>query len=82
MTAVVHQYYKLNNEDFTIMVQINPLDLSGLELILAPDGTIIKTSRQFDEDIYEDLEVDGFSTASALEFNLHLKGVNARSADK
>ena len=82
MSAVVHQYYKLENQDFTILVQINPMDLSGLELILAPDGQVIKTPRQFDEDIYEDLDADGFTTAGALEFNLHLKGIGSTSADK
>ena len=75
MSAVVHQYYKLVNDDFTILVRINPVDMSGLELILAPDGQIIKTNRQFDEDIYEDLDADGFQQASALEFNLYLKGI-------
>ncbi len=75
MSAVVHQYYKLVSEDFTILVRVNPVDLGGLELILAPDGQVIKTDRQFDEDIYEDLQADGFQEASALEFNLYLKGI-------
>ena len=77
MIAVVHQYFKLDNQDFTILVQINPLDLSGLELILAPDGKTLKTPRQFDADIYEDLDADGFTPSSALEFNLHLKGIRS-----
>lgn len=57
------------------MVQINPIDLSGLELLINNEGKMRKTVREFDEDIYDDLESDGFDTANQLEFNLYLKQI-------
>ncbi len=75
MNAVVHQYYKFHSEELVLIVQINPITLSGLEILMEPDGKIEKTSRQFEPDIYEDLAADGFEEASALEFNLYLKGL-------
>lgn len=74
MQNVVHEYFKKAFEDFTIIVQLNPVNYTGLELTISKDG-IEKRKLEFDEDIYEDLKVDGFEQSSALEFNLYLKGL-------
>jgi hypothetical protein len=55
---------------------INPLDFSGTELIIHPDGKIEKTPMTYDEEIYDDLEVDEFKRSSPIEFQLHLKGLS------
>lgn len=39
------------------------------------NGQVVKTERDLDEEIYDDLVEDGFITSSALEFNLYLKGI-------
>ena len=57
------------------MVQVNPDNLTGIELIVHADGRIDRTDRHFDSEIYDDLAVDDFETASSLEFNLYLKGL-------
>lgn len=75
MNAVVHQYYKYISPELCLFVQINPITLAGLELLIEPDQILKKTRRQFDENIYEDLAADGFAEATALEFNLYLKGL-------
>ena len=67
MNNIIHQYFKRVFEDQIILVQV--------ELIVYPDGKVEKTKRKFDEDIFEDLEEDEFEKASALEFNLYLKGL-------
>lgn len=74
-SAVVHEYYKRVFDDYTVLVQVNPIDYSGLELILHPDKKMEQTIMQFDENIREDLEVDEFQKSTALEFNLYLKGL-------
>lgn len=74
-SAVVHEYYKRVFEDYIVLVQLNPMDFSGLELIVHPDKKLEKTKMQFDEGIKEDLEVDEFKKITALEFNLYLKGL-------
>ncbi len=71
----IHQYYKLQTQDFTILVQVDPETLNGVELLLDRQGQVLKTARQFDPDIYQDLDADGFTEGSALEFNLYLKGL-------
>jgi len=75
MKEVVHRYFKREFPDFTILVRVNPIDFSGMELTIHPDGTIEKRTLQFDEEIEEDLAVDSFKPSSPLEFNLYLKGI-------
>lgn len=72
---VVHQYYKKTTPEGIIMLQIDPVNLQGIEMLISNEGGSRKTQRQFDEEIYEDLEADEFQEASALEFNLYLKGL-------
>lgn len=58
-----------------ILVQLDPVNLKGVELIVSKDGQVIRTERTFDKDIYEDLEEDEFEPGSPLEFNLYLKNL-------
>lgn len=75
MNNIIHQYFKKSIEGHLILLQIDAENLKGVELIVAPDGTIEKTKRVFDEHIFEDLEEDEFEKSHALEFNLYLKGL-------
>lgn len=75
MKDIVHEYYKKEFEDFTILLQLNPVNFTGLELTIPKSGKMTKRKLEFDEDIYEDLEVDAFAKSSALEFNIYLKGL-------
>lgn len=72
---IVHQYFKKELEEGTILVQINPYEFTGTELLVSKEGKMRKTEREFEEDIFEDLKADGFIPASAMEFNLYLKGL-------
>ncbi|AWW31971.1 hypothetical protein DN752_18535 [Echinicola strongylocentroti] len=68
-------YFKRTFDDYKVLVKVNPADLTGIELIIHPDGKIEKTTMEFDEEIYDDLEVDEFEPCSPLEFNMYLKGL-------
>ncbi|MFA0963122.1 hypothetical protein AB9P05_15055 [Roseivirga sp. BDSF3-8] len=72
---IVHQYFKKELEEVTILVQVDPNEYKGMELLIFPDGTVEKTKRHFDEEIFDDLAEDGFEPGSPLEFNLYLKGI-------
>jgi hypothetical protein len=72
---IVHQYFRKKFEDSTILVKVNPIVFKGTEITLLPDGEITYRDLTFDEDIIEDLKIDGFEEASALEFNLHYSGL-------
>ncbi|GAB3340561.1 hypothetical protein GCM10027429_28170 [Marivirga atlantica] len=74
-SAIVHEYYKRAFDDYLVLVQVNPINYTGLELIVHPDGKLEKTKMEFDEHIKEDLEHDDFEQSSSLEFNLYLKGL-------
>ena len=72
---IVHQYYKKDLNGLTILVRLNPILLTGTEITLLSNGTKELRELEFDENIEEDLKIDGFMTASPLEFNLHLMGL-------
>jgi hypothetical protein len=69
---IVHQYYKKEFESMTILVRVNPILFKGTEITVLSNGQKELRELEFDENIEEDLKIDGFSTASPLEFNLHL----------
>lgn len=72
----IPQYFKRVFDDYQVLVKVNPTDFSGIELIVHPDGRVEKTEMAFDEEIFEDLEVDEFQPSGALEFNLYLAKTN------
>lgn len=72
----IPQYFKRVFDDYRVLVKVDPNDFSGIELIVHPDGRVEKTEMAFDEDIFEDLEVDDFHPGGALEFNLYLAKTN------
>jgi len=74
-SLIVHEYFKRAFDDYLVLVQVNPIDYTGLELIIHPEGNIEKTKMTFDEHIKEDLAHDNFESCSAMEFNLYLKGL-------
>ena len=72
---IVHQYYKKVFEDMTILVRVNPILFKGTEITVLSNGQKELRELEFDENIEEDLKIDGFRIASPLEFNLHLVGL-------
>lgn len=79
---IVQQYFKKIIDDYTVLVQVNPATYEGIELILHPGGRIEKTKMQYDDEIFEDLAEDEFTPASALEFNLYLKGLSGKNSEE
>lgn len=72
---IVHQYFKKEFEGSKILVKVNPVHLTGQEMIVQ-NGKMVETRQMaFDEAIWEDLSADGFEEVSAMEFNLHLSGL-------
>jgi len=73
----IHNYYKKNFDGLLILLRIDPVALTGIELIIDEEGTMVKNEREFDQEIYEDLEADEFESANPLEFNLYLNRLNS-----
>jgi hypothetical protein len=72
---IVHRYFKKKFEESTVLVKVNPVFFSGLEIALLKNGGVEIRELTFDEAIWDDLKADGFEEASALEFNLYYTGL-------
>jgi hypothetical protein len=72
---IVHQYFKREFEDVTVLVKVNPFHLRGIEITLPKNGEPQAREMEFDTGIFDDLKADGFVEASPLEFNLYLSGL-------
>lgn len=72
---IVHQYFKKQLEGIQILVKVNPIMYTGTEITIDRQGKVEIQEMEFDEEIFEDLNVDGFQKCSPLEFNLYLSGL-------
>jgi hypothetical protein len=72
---IVHRYFKKKFDGATILVRVNPFVFKGLEITLPDNGDPQLRELSFDEDIWEDLKLDGFEESSPLEFNLYYSGL-------
>jgi hypothetical protein len=72
---IVHQYFKKEFENMTVLVKVNPILYKGAEITRHADGRSELREMEFDSEILEDLKADGFLEASALEFNLYYTGL-------
>jgi hypothetical protein len=72
---IVHQYFKKEFEQFTVLVRVNPIQFKGTEITLHKDGKSDVRDVDFDPEIFEDLKADGFEASSPLEFNLYYNGL-------
>ena len=78
MKQTIFEYFKKNLDEATILVRIDPVTYEGLELIVLKNNQIKKTTRMFDETIYDDLAFDDFMKGNSLEFNLYLQGISSK----
>lgn len=72
---IVHQYFKKEFDDVTVLVKVNPFHLQGTEITIHKNGAPEVREMEFDEAIFDDLKADGFEEASPLEFNLYYSGL-------
>jgi len=72
---IVHKYFKKEIEGSKILVKVNPIHFTGTEMTVNLNGGLDTRQLEFDEQIWEDLSVDGFVEVSGMEFNLLLSGL-------
>ncbi len=73
---IVHQYFRKELEDVTILLRVNPIQFKGMEITLPKNGDEPSVRElELDQDIFEDLKADEFVEASPLEFNLYYSGL-------
>ena len=72
---IVHQYFKKEFSDFTVLVRVNPIQFKVTEINVPKNGDAQLRELEVDQDIFEDLKADGFEPSSPLEFNLYYSGI-------
>ena len=72
---IVHRYFKKKFDEASLLVKVNPILLKGIEITLLANGETEIRELTFDEEIWEDLNADGFEEVGALEFNLYYSGL-------
>jgi hypothetical protein len=72
---IVHQYFKKEIEGGKILVKVNPIHYTGIELIVDSAGKSEQRALEFDEQIFDDLAHDGFVEVNPLEFNIYFSGL-------
>ena len=72
---IVHQYFKKELGDCTLLVKLNPLQFKVTEITVYRDQEPELRELEADNEIFEDLKSDGFTEASPLEFNLYFSGL-------
>jgi hypothetical protein len=72
---IVHQYFKKELDEATILVKVNPIHYTGTEITVLKDGQVEMREMEFDQEIFEDLKADDFKEASPIEFNLYYHGL-------
>jgi len=72
---IVHQYFKKELEGTKILVKVDPIHFQGTELTIEYPHNITTRDLDFDGQIFEDLQSDGFQEVNAMEFNLYLSGL-------
>lgn len=72
---IVHQYFRKELDDHTLLVKVNPLQFKATEITLMRDSEPELREFEVDEHVLEDLKSDGFTEASPIEFNLYLSGL-------
>lgn len=72
---IVHQYFRKEFDEFTVLVRVNPIHFKGTEITLHKNGENEVRDLDFDPEIFADLIHDGFIESSPLEFNLYYSGL-------
>jgi hypothetical protein len=73
---IVHQYFRKELDDVTILLRVNPIQFKGMEITLPKNGDEPSVRElEVDQDIFDDLKADDFVDGSPLEFNLYFSGL-------
>jgi hypothetical protein len=72
---IVHQYFKKESSDLSLLVRVNPIQFKVMEITVPKTGEPTVRELEADPEIINDLKADGFVESSPLEFNLYFSGL-------
>jgi hypothetical protein len=72
---IVHQYFRKETGDRLVLIKVNPLLFTGMEITVPLTGELQLREFEFDETFEPALVADGFQPTGAMEFNLYFSGL-------
>jgi len=72
---IVHQYFKKENEKGKVLLKINPIYLTGVEITIPSDGEAETNDIEVTGDFETALPKEGFQACNPFEFNLYWAGL-------
>ncbi|HZY79794.1 MAG TPA: hypothetical protein VFE50_09735 [Cyclobacteriaceae bacterium] len=72
---IVHQYFKKEDAGGKTLLKVNPIHLTGIEIVVPPEGEPESNEIEVPQGFETDLAAEGFTPCSPLEFNLYWSGL-------
>jgi hypothetical protein len=72
---IVHLYFRKEDEHGKSLLKINPIHLTGLEIVVPAKGEPESHEIEVPDTFETELPKEGFEACSPLEFNLYLNGL-------
>jgi cytoplasmic iron level regulating protein YaaA (DUF328/UPF0246 family) len=74
MSNIVHQYFKKELQGTKKLIQVNPIQFTGIEITILPSGEIEANEMEENLNIIDFVISQGYKESSPLEFNLYFSG--------
>lgn len=72
---IVHQYFKKEDAEGKTLLKINPIHLTGIEIVIPATGEAESHEVEVPNTFETELPKEGFVSCSPLEFNLYSSGL-------
>jgi hypothetical protein len=72
---IVHQYFKKEGKEGKTLLKVNPIHLTGIEIIVPEQGEAESNEIELTSEFETVLSEEGFVASSPLEFNLYWSGL-------
>jgi hypothetical protein len=72
---IVHQYFKKEFEDHTVIIQFDPIRYAGAQLRIATNGDMELEEMEFEAGLPDQLKCDGYRESSPFEFHILINGL-------
>lgn len=72
---IVHQYFRKEDQKGKILLKVNPIHLTGVEILIPGEGEAVTNEIELTSEFETDLRAEGFEQCSPLEFNLYWSGL-------
>ena len=72
---IVHLYFRKEDKDGKSLLKINPIHMTGIEIVIPVDGEPESEDFEVPADYEKSFLQQGYEACNPLEFNLYLNGL-------